>query len=185
MTQPSTIYRVHARMIPNPFEYGRLKFNPENTPHSGYLLKKDGGLVRFDAAEDPQLRYKTEVSELAAIVVYLPKYKVYVGQWQTIEGWARRTEESSSYQAVIAAVKAAQEAEDSYHSKVASDPVFALEEALKRHDWTSHFADDFRYWAAGEKSWKWIQELAEIVGPDIADPLINKYAPKETDDEIA
>lgn len=43
----------------------------------------------------------------------------------------------------------------------------AYKEALRRHDWTYQYSDDYRYWAAGQASWDRITSMAKRLDPDL------------------
>ena len=57
------------------------------------------------------------------------------------------------------------------------DPAYALEKALKAHDWYSSYSDDFRVYSAGEASLDVIRDLLKKVDEETANRLWDQYAP--------
>ena len=64
-------------------------------------------------------------------------------------------------------------------AKRQNDPLYALEEALKVHDWFYMYSDDGRVARAGRKSWEGIQDLLAKVPADKGQELLAKYRPKD------
>ena len=62
--------------------------------------------------------------------------------------------------------------------KIADDPEYALEVAMRDHDWTSWASDDHGVWRRGESDWQRIQELGKRVSKAKFAELRNKYQPK-------
>ena len=82
-----------------------------------------------------------------------------------------------SIEAAADAVRAEASALRAEADRAATDPVYALERALKNHDWTSWASDDHRVWSAGERAAKQIEELRAKVAPEVYDALVAKYNP--------
>jgi len=60
----------------------------------------------------------------------------------------------------------------------ATDPAYALEKALKNHDWFAHYSDDNNVCLASEQHWQKIEGLKLKVPKDVAEALVNQYQPK-------
>jgi len=60
----------------------------------------------------------------------------------------------------------------------ASDPAYALEKALKSHDWFAHYSDDNGVFFASERHWDKIKALMAKVPPAVAEALLDQYKPK-------
>ena len=62
--------------------------------------------------------------------------------------------------------------------RVTNDPVYALEKALKSHDWYAHYSDDHRVYMASERHWDKIRALVALVPDDVGKALVENYRPK-------
>ena len=103
-------------------------------------------------------------------------------------GWGVTVEYDGGYRydcdldgrdAAVARCRALWNEADALTRRLTTDPVFALETALKHHDWWSAMSDDHSVWASGEAASKRIQSLLERVPRGVAADLWNRYAPKE------
>jgi len=173
------IVRANRRLLPE------RRRNDNEMPHSGYVIYKDGSRLAFDVAEDPQASFKIPFFNqdggltgiAAGVVVWLPKFKEWVAKWTTHTG-GQRMVYHTDLEEVIAEMGREQREELEYLQQLDTDPTFALEEALKSHDWYSAFSDDASYWHAGERSWDRILKLKAMVPVDTWIALYDKYAPK-------
>jgi hypothetical protein len=64
-------------------------------------------------------------------------------------------------------------------TRLEKDPEAKLEALLKSHDWYHAYSDDYRYYAAGERSWKLIQEQAKLVDTEKVRELFEKHSPED------
>lgn len=62
-------------------------------------------------------------------------------------------------------------------AKAVVDPLYALERALKEHDWYACMSDDYSVTLAGERHWEEIRSLKGKVGASAWDAMVEKYKP--------
>ena len=62
-------------------------------------------------------------------------------------------------------------------AREAWDSAYALEKALKSHDWHAHYSDDNSVFFASEQHWDKIKGLLAQVSPEVGQALVAKYKP--------
>jgi hypothetical protein len=79
--------------------------------------------------------------------------------------------------AVEAAIRQSYAEHVAEEERIKASPVLQLERILQNRDWTSHFSDDYRYWAAGEANDRALKAILPQVPADDVKRLWAQYAP--------
>ncbi|MGW8177806.1 MAG: hypothetical protein ACWGQW_03315 [bacterium] len=167
---------------------GRGRFDPKVTPHSGYLLGKDGSLTEFNLHTNPQGLNKLEFFHpnnpdgtlngiFAAVMLWLPKYKEYTCFWKAARYVGQERLDGTDIEKLKKGIFAKQQEELEYIDKVENDLVFAYEEALRKHDWYYTYSDDGGVFRAGENSSYRIRTLGKKIPEEDQKRLWNQYCP--------
>lgn len=165
-----------SRSVPSHREIMSSRIN--EIPHWGFLLMKDGSEVSFNLAETPNFPYTFDCyHDVVALFMYLPRFNEWAASWWTLDGSCPRHQSADVADELISVVIHEQEDEIDRINRIENDPLFALEDAMKRHDWYYHFSDDHRVWSSGEGNAKRIGKLSRSVPKKEFDRLMEKYCP--------
>lgn len=145
-------------------------------PKKGALVFADGTHQEFDLTNPTSTQAACDRLEESIGEVYLvPADGTYSGDGRTADNYVRG-KTAPDLATAITNLREAIATKIAYEKRMADEPTFALEERLRRHDWTFAYSDDQRSWSAGNRN---LQEIMKLV-PQVpnAQEIWEKYAPE-------